>query len=678
MGRGAESDRRRKPASTAHGATDATATAASESTDDRVDTVRCRPGPRSAGALDSLITDVANDVVTGPAGVGPFSAVLDAVLGARRLAGWALWVELAAIAKLITAWRGAPPVLYARLEPDPSEASEPGLAERLQRVVSDLDLSCLPDSAPLDTAELAEEFVLSEVAAATGLSFYRTRQYVDAAIALFLTDRLPRTAVLLRAGLLDWTKLQTLISGTAGLDEQTCRVVEARVINDDDVDVADPLDVHADPAHPGTALPAVTKMTNPALERAVTREVQAVDAEAAARRAQKAREQRSVTAKPLADGMGRLEVRTGQEIIAAILGDLDNQVASAKATGDARRPDQIRCDELVHRMTFGAYGAPAIQRSTPAGPDGPDEPGEPDLAAGPGASGEPAGSTSSFEQPDSAFSSPPDPQPTRHGRWGRRGLHVGLTMPLSTWLGLTEEPGLPDGYGPIPAALARQIAAEAGRDHPTTTSWRRVITDDRHRTVLGVGDLIPTPRHDPPPRLARLMAIAEPRCVYPGCPAQAWRCDLDHRKPFEQGGPTCSCNLQPLCRRHHRLKGSGLISVRAITPAEDPGVPVGTVEWSTWTGRTYRHQPPEVAAAPVRPGELAHAARVEADQVRDEAVLSHSTVLDEQYDQDWALRDWDLSLRKLQERPPQPTQESKEPRPGCAPRTTPPDDPPPF
>src|SRR5205085_4558856 len=127
----------------------------------------------------------------------------------------------------------------------------------------------------------------------------------------------------------------------------------------------------------------------------------------------------------------------------------------------------------------------------------------------------------------------------RYGRWGRRGLHVGLTMPLSTWLGLTEEPGLLDGYGPI--------AAEAGRDHPLTTSWRCVVVGDQHRTVLGVGDLIPTPRHDPAPRLARLVTTADPWCVYPGCPAPAWRCDLDHRKPFEQGGPTCSCNLQPLC-----------------------------------------------------------------------------------------------------------------------------------
>jgi hypothetical protein len=205
-------------------------------------------------------------------------------------------------------------------------------------------------------------------------------------------------------------------------------------------------------------------MTNPALERAVAAAVLAVDAEAVARRAHQASERRSVTGTPLPEAMGRLEIETGQEIVAAILGDLDSLVASAKAAGDTRRPDQIRCDELVHRMTFGAFGAPAVRPSTPAGPGRSGEPGESDPPAGPGASGEPAGPTSSYDSPDSPC--PSHPEPVRYGRWGRRGMHVGLTMPLSTWLGLAEEPGLLDGYGPIAAALARQIAADAARDHP--------------------------------------------------------------------------------------------------------------------------------------------------------------------------------------------------------------------
>ncbi|HEX5088674.1 MAG TPA: HNH endonuclease signature motif containing protein [Nocardioides sp.] len=47
-------------------------------------------------------------------------------------------------------------------------------------------------------------------------------------------------------------------------------------------------------------------------------------------------------------------------------------------------------------------------------------------------------------------------------------------------------------------------------------------------------------------------------CVHPYCTRPARHCDCDHVVPFEpdspERGPTCPCNLAPLCRHHHRLK----------------------------------------------------------------------------------------------------------------------------
>ncbi len=56
-------------------------------------------------------------------------------------------------------------------------------------------------------------------------------------------------------------------------------------------------------------------------------------------------------------------------------------------------------------------------------------------------------------------------------------------------------------------------------------------------------------------------------CVFPWCtrPART-HCDRDHLQPHAQGGPTCSCNLAPLCRRHHRAKTHGGWSYRMIEP----------------------------------------------------------------------------------------------------------------
>ncbi|NPC96167.1 HNH endonuclease signature motif containing protein [Nocardioides sp. zg-DK7169] len=57
-----------------------------------------------------------------------------------------------------------------------------------------------------------------------------------------------------------------------------------------------------------------------------------------------------------------------------------------------------------------------------------------------------------------------------------------------------------------------------------------------------------------PDRLAEQTRLAQPVCAFPSCERPARRCDTDHVTAHGDGGPTCSCNLAPLCRRHHRAK----------------------------------------------------------------------------------------------------------------------------
>jgi hypothetical protein len=54
-------------------------------------------------------------------------------------------------------------------------------------------------------------------------------------------------------------------------------------------------------------------------------------------------------------------------------------------------------------------------------------------------------------------------------------------------------------------------------------------------------------------------------CQAPGCCRPASQCDIDHRIPHEAGGPTVGWNLGPYCRKHHKLKGFGLIEVGPTT-----------------------------------------------------------------------------------------------------------------
>jgi hypothetical protein len=210
-------------------------------------------------------------------------------------------------------------------------------------------------------------------------------------------------------------------------------------------------------------------------------------------------------------------------------------------------------------------------------------------------------------------------------------------MPLTTFLGLGDQPGRLDGYGPVAAALARRIAADAAREQPAWTAWRCIVTDDTHGTVLGVTDPIWTPRHDPAPRLARLVTSMEPVCVFPGCrqPAHVTRCcDLDHRIPYHPndptgergGGRTCSCNLQALCRAHHRQKTAGALKVRAIGRDEDPAAPAGTLEWTLPSGVTCRSHPHTADPGPIpttgpaaHPAVTAATAHLTAQHAREEA-----------------------------------------------------------
>jgi hypothetical protein len=108
-------------------------------------------------------------------------------------------------------------------------------------------------------------------------------------------------------------------------------------------------------------------------------------------------------------------------------------------------------------------------------------------------------------------------------------------------MGLDEQPGDLAGYGPIPAELARELAAEG--------TWRRLITDPLSGTLLDFGRTT----YRPPAGLADFVRARDQRCVFPGCSRAAKYCDLDHGICYPEG-TTSACNLACLCRRHHRLK----------------------------------------------------------------------------------------------------------------------------
>jgi 5-methylcytosine-specific restriction endonuclease McrA len=74
------------------------------------------------------------------------------------------------------------------------------------------------------------------------------------------------------------------------------------------------------------------------------------------------------------------------------------------------------------------------------------------------------------------------------------------------------------------------------------------------RPVVDLADHQPVDSYEIPDRLRRVVELRDHTCRAPHCTRRADRCDLDHAVPHSEGGPTCPCNLVPLCRRHHRAK----------------------------------------------------------------------------------------------------------------------------
>ncbi|MDQ4034173.1 MAG: hypothetical protein M3332_18810 [Actinomycetota bacterium] len=155
-------------------------------------------------------------------------------------------------------------------------------------------------------------------------------------------------------------------------------------------------------------------------------------------------------------------------------------------------------------------------------------------------------------------------------------MDVRVTIPYTALLGTDDQAGEIAGYGPIPAAVARDLAAGG--------TWRCILTDPDSGRPLDYG----TTRYRPPAHLAGLVITRDQTCQFPGCRVPAHRCDLDHCIPYnpvDDTGPTSGFNLGPRCRGHHQVKQTPGWSVTQH--------PDGTTTWTTPTRHVYHSQPPD-------------------------------------------------------------------------------------
>jgi hypothetical protein len=152
------------------------------------------------------------------------------------------------------------------------------------------------------------------------------------------------------------------------------------------------------------------------------------------------------------------------------------------------------------------------------------------------------------------------------------GVTVGVMVPVMTLLGLDDRPASLEGYGPIDAATARELAGHA-------PSFIRILTDPISGTILDVD----RDSYRVPSDLRRWLQMRDRTCTFSGCGRRARDCDIDHTLAWADGGTTSAGNLSHVCRHHHRLKHN------TLWKAEHR--PEG-ITWTSPTGAETRPDPP--------------------------------------------------------------------------------------
>ncbi|GAC1603152.1 MAG: hypothetical protein NVS3B6_14180 [Pseudarthrobacter sp.] len=151
-----------------------------------------------------------------------------------------------------------------------------------------------------------------------------------------------------------------------------------------------------------------------------------------------------------------------------------------------------------------------------------------------------------------------------------------VTVPVFALMGLTDEPAMLDGYGPIPPSMARTLVADGAE------SFHRVLTDPRNGAPLEIG----RSSYRIPKAMRQWLRLRDGKCPFPGCNNQSLDNDTDHVLAWHHGGTTGISNLGQPCPKHHKLRHATPWKPTEATQHKPPG-------WISPSGRHYQSEHPD-------------------------------------------------------------------------------------
>jgi hypothetical protein len=248
-----------------------------------------------------------------------------------------------------------------------------------------------------------------------------------------------------------------------------------------------------------------------------------LDDRAAAERAAKAQADRRVTIRPAPDAMSYVTALLPAAQAVSVFAALNR---AARAADDNRSRGAVMADTLVERVT----GRPAWQ-----------------------------------------------PEP----------VAVNLVLSDETLLGGDTSPAVLEGYGPIPASVARHLVDAAVTDERSRATLRRLY---KHPATGALVAMESQSRRFPK-GLAKFIRLRDLSCRTPYCDAPIRH--LDHAQPRNRGGPTTARNGRGACERCNYVKES---PGWHVTTGDENGV--HTTEFVTPTGARYRSTAPPAPGPP--------------------------------------------------------------------------------
>ncbi|MER7604801.1 DUF222 domain-containing protein [Nocardioides sp. NPDC127503] len=251
------------------------------------------------------------------------------------------------------------------------------------------------------------------------------------------------------------------------------------------------------------------------LENAAKKLAITLDQASVVARAANAEKDRRVSLRPAPDTMTWLGALLPVKDGVAVFAALDQAAKTAAAAGDERTRGQVMADTLVDRVTGRAQGA-------------------------------------------------------------KPRIEVKIVMTADSLTNDADQPAMVEGYGPVPAAWARDALADA------EVFVRRLFTDPAGQLIA-----MESRSRKAPEGLAEFIATRDGGiCRTNGCDAPIR--NIDHVERHADGGATSAANLQGLCERCNQAK-------EALGWQARPG-PDGSITTITPTGHTYTSPPPETWA----------------------------------------------------------------------------------